>query len=49
MPRTLNTERILRLRSRYIPFQPAELLRSDKFVPLKLERESLDDQPLLEK
>ena len=49
MPRTLNAERILRLRSRYIPFQPAKLLRSDKFVPLKLEQESLDDRPLLEK
>ena len=49
MPWTFNAERILRLRRRDIPFQPAELLRSDEFVPLKLESESLDDQPLLEK
>ena len=28
---------------------PADLLRSDEFVPLNLEWESLDDQPLLEK
>ena len=28
---------------------PAEPLRSDEFVPLKLEWESLDDQPLHEK
>ena len=31
------------------PVLPAELLRSDEFVPLKLKWESLDDQPLLEK
>jgi hypothetical protein len=35
--------------SRDIPLLPADLLRSDQFVPLNLERESLDDQPLLEK
>jgi hypothetical protein len=31
------------------PVRPAELLRSDEFVPLQLEWESLDDQPLHEK
>jgi len=35
--------------SRDIPLLPADLLRSDQFVPFKLEWESLDDQPLLEK
>ena len=35
--------------SRDIPLLPADLLRSDEFVPLNLEREALDDQPLLEK
>jgi hypothetical protein len=35
--------------SRNVPLQPAERLRSNEFVPLKLEWESLDDQPLLEK
>jgi hypothetical protein len=35
--------------SRDIPLLPADLLRSDEFVPLNLEREGLDDQPLLEK
>jgi hypothetical protein len=35
--------------SRDIPLPPADLLRSDEFVPLKLEWESLDDQPLIEK
>jgi hypothetical protein len=34
---------------RMLPVLPADLLRSDEFVPLKLEWESLDDQPLLEK
>jgi hypothetical protein len=34
---------------RDIPLLPADLLRSDEFVPLNLEWESLDDQPLLEK
>ena len=32
-----------------LPVLPTDLLRSDEFVPLKLEWESLDDQPLLEK
>ena len=32
-----------------LPVLPADPLRSDEFVPLKLEWESLDDQPLLEK
>ena len=35
--------------SRDIPLLPADPLRSDEFVPFKLEWESLDDQPLLEK
>jgi hypothetical protein len=35
--------------SRDVPLLPADLLRSDEFVPLNLEWESLDDQPLLEK
>jgi hypothetical protein len=35
--------------SRDIRLLPADLLRSDEFVPLNLESESLDDQPLLEK
>ena len=35
--------------SRDIPLLPADPLRSDELVPLKLEWESLDDQPLLEK
>ena len=35
--------------SRDIPLLPADLLRSDEFVPLKLEWESLDNQPLPEK
>jgi hypothetical protein len=35
--------------SRDIPLLPADLLRSDEFFPFKLEWESLDDQPLLEK
>jgi len=35
--------------SRDIPLLPADLLWSDEFVPFKLEWESLDDQPLLEK
>jgi hypothetical protein len=34
---------------RMLPVLPADLLRSDEFVPLNLEREALDDQPLLEK
>jgi hypothetical protein len=35
--------------SRDIPLLPAHPLRSDEFLPLNLEREGLDDQPLLEK
>ena len=35
--------------TRMLPVRPAELLRSDEFVPLRLEWESLDDQLLLEK
>jgi hypothetical protein len=31
---------------RMVPSAPADLLRSDQFVPLNLERQSLDDQPL---
>jgi hypothetical protein len=34
---------------RMLPLLPADPLRSNEFVPLKLERQSLDDQPLLEK
>jgi hypothetical protein len=34
---------------RMLPVLPAHPLRSDEFVPLNLEWESLDDQPLLEK
>jgi hypothetical protein len=49
VPRTFNAEPILLPRSRDIPLLPADLLRSDEFVPLNLEREALDDQPLLEK
>ena len=33
---------------RLLPVLPVDALRSDEFVPLKLEWESLDDQPLLE-
>jgi len=40
---------VLRPNSRDIRRLPADRLRSDEFVPLKLEWESLDDQPLLEK
>ena len=49
MPRTFNAERILLPRSRHIPLLAADLLGSDEFVPLNLERELLDDQPQLEK
>jgi hypothetical protein len=35
--------------SRDVPLLPADLLQSDEFVPLNLEREALGDQPLLEK
>ncbi len=34
---------------RMLPVLPSDPLRSDEFVPLKLEWESLDDQPLQEK
>ena len=47
--RTFNAEPILLPRSRDIPLLPFDRLRSDEFVPLKLEWESLDGQPLLEK
>jgi hypothetical protein len=46
VPRTFNAEPILLPRSGDILLLPADLLRSDQFVPLKLEWESLDDQPL---
>ena len=49
MPRTFNTELNFLPGSRNVPVLPADLLRSDEFVPLKLEWKSLDDQPLLEK
>jgi hypothetical protein len=40
---------ILRGNSKGIRMLPADLPRSDEFVPLKLKLESLDDQPVLEK
>jgi len=49
---TFDMRPTLRPRSKDIPVLPvlpANSLRSDEFVPLKLEWESLDDQPLLEK
>jgi hypothetical protein len=46
---TFNTNPTFLPKSRDIPLLPADLLRSDEFVPLKLEWESLDDQPLPEK
>jgi hypothetical protein len=46
---SLNVEPILLPRSRNVPALPADPLRSDQFVPLELEWESLDDQSLLEK
>jgi len=49
VPRTFNPKPILLPRSRDVPVLPSDALRSDQFVPLNLERESLDDQPLLEK
>jgi len=49
VPRTFNAEPILLPRSRYVPARPINLLRSDQFVPRKLEWTSLDDQLLLEK
>jgi hypothetical protein len=47
--RTFNAEPILLPRTRDIPLLPADLLRSDQFVPLKLEWESLDDHSFLER
>ena len=49
VPRTFNAEPVLLPRSRYVPVLPVESLRSDQFVPRKLEWKSLDDQSLLEK
>ena len=49
MPRTFNAEPILLPRSSGVPLLPTDALGSDQFVPLKLEWESLDGQPLLEK
>ena len=52
MPRSFNAEPILLPRSRdvpVLPVLPSDALGSDEFVPLNLEREALDDQPLLEK
>jgi hypothetical protein len=49
VPRTFNTEPALLPRSRDIPLLPADLLWSDQFVPLNLEREGLDNQPPLKK
>jgi hypothetical protein len=52
VPRTFNAEPILLPRSRdvpVLPVLPSDALGSDEFVPLNLEREALDDQPLLEK
>jgi len=46
---TFNGDPTFLPKSRRIPLLPADLLRSDQFVPLNLERESLDDQPLREK
>ena len=49
MPRTFNAELNFLPGSRDIPLLPADLLRSDQFVPLNLERESLDDHSMLER
>ena len=46
---TLDMRPTLRPRSRGTPRLPADSLRSDEFVPLNLEWESLEDQSLLEK
>ena len=49
---TFDTQPVVLPKSRDIrmrPVLPSDRLRSDEFVPLKLEWESLDDQPLLEK
>ncbi len=48
VPRTFSVEPNFLPRSRDVRLPP-DLLRSDEIVPLKLESESLDDQPLLEK
>ena len=48
MARTFNAELNFLTGSRDIPLLPADLLRSDQFVPLNLERESLDDHSMLE-
>jgi hypothetical protein len=49
VPRTFNAEPILLPGSGDVPVLPADLLRPDEFVPLKLEWESLDDHSLPEK
>jgi hypothetical protein len=49
VPRTFNAEPILLPRSRDIPLLPSDLSGPMNLFPLKLEWESLDDQPLLEK
>jgi hypothetical protein len=46
---TFDMQPTLRPRSRGIPVLPVDSLRSDEFVPLNLEWESLEDQSLLEK
>ena len=49
MPPTFNVEPTFLPGRRDVPLLSADLLRSGQFVPLNLERESLDDQPVLEK
>ena len=49
MPRTFNAEPILLRRSRDVLVLLVDSLDSEEFIPLSLEWESLDDQPLLEK
>jgi hypothetical protein len=49
VPRTFTAEPTLLPGSRNVPVLPADPLRSDQFVPLKLEWESLDDHSLLER
>jgi hypothetical protein len=46
---TFNGDPTFLPKSRDIPLLPADLLRSDQFVPLKLEWESLDDHSFLER
>ena len=46
---SLNVEPTLLPGSRNVPVLPADPLRFDQFVPLKLEWESLDDHSLLER